>query len=420
MLAKLLAPSYNSAMNTRTGLQRLVANNFAQLNGAKTGVISNHSAIDENGAHLVDLLVESKKCSIARLFSPEHGFRGDAQDMESVETYQDPKTGIEVVSLYGSNESSLVPSEKFLSDLDLVVFDIQDIGSRYYTYVNTLAYTMGVAAKTNTKVLVLDRPNPINGISIEGSPLEDRYKSFCGYAPIGNRHGLTSGELSVLFNKGLSLGQGNASATACELEVVELENWDRSSFFNETSLPWVLPSPNMPTLETALVYPGGCLFEATNMSEARGTTRPFELIGAPYIVPEQWSELSLELYTELSGEKPEGFFLRQTSFTPGFQKWAKKACHGVQIHITDCSKPFSYRLCLAMIAAAAKLYPNDFAWRSDAYEFKTDISPIDILYGNPNFRLQLEKDPTDLKSIKQEIEGFEKDYSAVHEQFKIY
>jgi len=406
--------------SVKTGLARLVDSGFAQVSGMKLGIISNHSAIDSDGNHLVDLIAESKKCEIIKLFSPEHGFRGDAQDMESVQSYKDPKTGLEVVSLYGASEDSLVPSEKLLKDLDAVIYDIQDIGSRYYTYVNTLAYTMGTASKTGTKIIVLDRPNPIDGISVEGSPLHDPCKSFCGYAPIGNRHGLTAGELAQLFNKGLELQGGQAAAIGCDLEIIEIENWNRNSLFDETGIPWVLPSPNMPTLETALVYPGACLFEATNMSEGRGTTRPFELIGAPYIESDPWIELGLDYYRTLAGEEASGFFLRSTSFTPGFQKWAGKTCHGLQIHIRDRKKPFSYRLSLALIAAAAKLYPKDFAWRSEAYEFKTDISPIDILYGNQNFRLQLEKEPEKLSDIRKEIEGFESNFRQVKTSFQLY
>ncbi len=407
-------------ISVKSGLDILLESQSSKLNKMRIGLIANHSAVDYTGNHIVDRLSELSNLSIVRLFAPEHGFRGEAQDMESVGSTKDLKTGLEIVSLYGEKEDSLKPNPEHLKDLDAIVFDIQDVGARYYTYANTLAYTMQVAAKLNIKVFVLDRPNPIDGIHIEGSPLLNDFHSFCGYTPIPNRHGLTVGELAIVFKKGLAIGGGDVTGIDCDLEIIKMENWNREMIFDETALPWVFPSPNMPTLETALVYPGGCLFEATNISEGRGTTKPFELLGAPYIDAEAWRDKSIELYAQLTQKEPSDFFLRPTSFCPKFQKSADESCFGVQIHLINRKSKFSYKLCLAMIAAAKSLWPESFAWRKEAYEFKDELSPIDILYGSSSYRLQLESNPEDLTKIKKEIDEFEEKFLEKRTEFLLY
>ena len=401
-------------MPVKTGLDYLSEVSFRPIKGAKLGICANQASIDSNFNHIVDLVSSEESCEIVRLFAPEHGIRGELQDMEHITELSDPLTGLPVVSLYGSGAETLVPSEDSLRDLDAILVDLPDIGSRYYTFAQTLAYTMRTAAKTNTKVIVVDRPNPINGTSVEGGSLIESCVSFCGLYPTSNRHGMTLGELAKMFKEGIQVGEFGHDPIGCELEILPVSGWSREMYFDQTGLPWVFPSPNMPTIEAAITYPGTCLFEGTNLSEGRGTTMPFELLGAPFIDGEKWAEA---VYSQ--GIKLEGVFLRPVYFKPKFSKWANEPCSGVQIHITDREKYDPYRFGLALIASAKELYPNDFKWRQETYEFVENTPAIDLLFGSPDFRNCVNQGRP-VSSLLSNITTFEKEFTQKRHPFLLY
>jgi len=362
-------------MSVATGLDRLVAGATSCLRGKRVGLIANPTSVDRRLRHAADLLMDADDVELAALFGPEHGIRGDAQDMISVSEAIDPRTGVAVHSLYGADLASLSPRPESLAGLDALVFDIQDIGARYYTYVWTMVLAMRACAGKGIHFVVLDRPNPIGGDVIEGGAVEAGFDSFVGLCSVPNRHGLTAGEIAQMIHQreGLDL----------QLEVVELEGWDRSMYFDETGLPWVLPSPNMPTLDTALVYPGMCLVEGTELSEGRGTTRPFEIFGAPYIDGHVLAEA-------LADEDLPGVRFRPLGFLPTFQKHAGQPCGGVQIHVDDRYRFRSYLTGVAVLRAVHRLYPEKFRWRTRAYEFVDQIPAIDLLAGSASLREGIE------------------------------
>lgn len=396
-----------------SGLDIWSRSGFAEIRGKTVGVVCNHAAVDRNLDHLVDLLLAGG-VKIAKIFAPEHGFRGALQDMAGVDSQVDPQTKITVVSLYGSTKESLAPQPQQLGGLDAVVCDLPDIGTRYYTFAQTIGLLLETAAPLKTPVFVIDRPNPIDGQTIEGGPLVKECRSFCGYAPVPNRHGLTLGELCSLMNGGFGAGNDTIPPLKADLHIIRVEDWQRSQYLDDTGLPWVFPSPNMPNLDTAIVYPGMCLFEATNISEGRGTTRPFELIGAPFINPPDWIEETRRTGLALSGAK-----LRPAVFVPKFQKFADTTCHGIQLHITDRAEFKPFRWGLALIAALHRLYPKNFSWRKGSYEFEDKVSAIDLLYGSSRFRETVEADQT-LAGLEQEISAFEKSYAAERKNFLLY
>ena len=366
----------------RSGLDRLIREGASAAGlspGARVGLIAHPASVDARARHAADLLASHPHFRLVRLFGPEHGIRGEAQDMEVVAASADGATGLPVVSLYGDTEDSLKPSPAHLADLDVLVHDLQDVGSRYYTFVYTLAHAMEAAAEAGLPVVVLDRPNPIGGLAVEGPVLEPAFRSFVGRYPIPVRHGLTTGELALLFR--------DAFGVRCDLRVVPMEGWRRRSHFEETGLPWVAPSPNMPTPETARVYPGGCLVEGTNLSEARGTTRPFELTGAPWLD-------GAALARALTAEDLPGVLFRAAAFRPEFQKHARRLCEGVQVHVSDreAFRPFATYLALLREARGQDVLAFD--WRRDAYEFVRDRLAIDLLLGKAGLREMLEAGAT--------------------------
>ena len=398
----------------KTGLDILVTEDFAHLKNASVAVVANQASVDSKLRHLVDLLYANHPLKLKRIFAPEHGFRGALQDMEHVGHQTDPDTGVPIISLYGKTEATLAPQPEFLNDIDILIFDLQDIGSRYYTFVQTLRFCMEACVKANVKILVLDRPNPINGLTLEGSNLEIDCRSFCGYAPVANRHGLTVGEFATLMNCGFGGGVDHIEGINADLEIIKLREWKREIYFDATGLPWVLPSPNMPSLDAAIVYPGMCLFEATNISEGRGTTRPFELIGAPYINGKIWKEAIFKQGIDLKGVE-----LRPTDFIPQFQKSKGEVCGGVQVHITDRKSFQPYRLGLAMIAAAKFLYPTHFSWRAQAYEFVTNVPAIDLLYGSAEFRETIDSG-NPIEKLMPKLHDFETKYQEERAEILLY
>jgi len=309
---------------------------------------------------------------LGALFGPQHGILGQTQDnMIEWEGFTDTVTGLPVYSLYGEHRK---PTPEMLADLDTLVIDLQDVGARYYTFIWTMMLCLEACAEAGCRVVVLDRPNPLGGDHIEGSVLNPVYRSFVGLAPIPMRHGLTIGELAQFF-----VAWGRLDV---KLEVVWLEGWRRAMHFEATGLPWVLPSPNMPTLDTARVYPGGCLLEGTTLSEGRGTTRPFEIFGAPYVDP-------VALAGKLDSWSLPGCRFRPLHFEPTFHKYAGQVCGGVQVHVTDPVTFESVVTYTAAIAAIAQLWPDDFAWKQPPYEYETEKLPIDILAGGTGWREQV-------------------------------
>jgi len=358
-------------MGMRTGLEKLLDDPRRVLARARVGLVANPTAVDRRLAHAADLLHAHEDVDLRLLFGPEHGIRGSAQDMIGVEAARDPATGLEEVSLYGATFASLSPTAEQLSRIDVLLFDVQDVGARYYTYAATMALCMRAAKTAGVKVVVLDRPNPIGGVQVEGGGLNPGFENFCALYPVPQRHGLTVGELARLYNDAFGIG--------CDLTVVPCEGWERASYYDETTLPWVMPSPNMPTVDTAVVYPGMCLLEGTNLSEGRGTTRPFELVGAPFVD-------GRALSAELVREGLAGVIFRPCTIEPMFQKHARKRCGAVQLHVTDRRAFDSYRTGLAVLVAARKLWPKEFAWRTEAYEFRDDVPAVDLLTGDPAVR----------------------------------
>ncbi len=348
-----------------TGLERVLSDREGALAGKRVGLIANPTTVDTHLRHAVDLLAAHPKVDLRVLFGPEHGLRGDAQDMIAVGAARDARTGLPVYSLYGTDEGSLTPPPESLEGLDVVVFDIQDVGSRYYTYVWTMVLAMRACAAAGVGFVVLDRPNPIGGHLVEGGAIEPGYHSFVGLCSLPNRHGLTAGEIArwVMDTEKLDLA----------LEIVTMHGWQRAMYFEDTGLPWILPSPNMPTRDTALVYPGMCLVEGTELSEGRGTTRPFELAGAPFID----SQALAEALADLPGLVP-----RPVVFRPTFHKWAGQPCGGVQLHVTDREAFRPYLTGVAFLREIRMRWPEHFAWRTKAYEFVADIPAIDLLAGS--------------------------------------
>jgi uncharacterized protein YbbC (DUF1343 family) len=369
-----------------TGLMRLMRDPKRYLDADRIGLVANPTTVDGELRHAADLLHAHPDVRLVTLFGPEHGLRAVAQYMEGVAGGErDAQTGLPVVSLYGATEDTLAPHPDHLGDLDTLVFDIQDVGARYYTYAATMALCMRAARKANKRVVVLDRPNPLGGVQVEGSGLHPGLENFCGLYPVPQRHGMTVGELARLYNTAFGIG--------CELTVVPMEGWRRPQYYDETGLFWVLPSPNMPTLDTALVYPGMCLLEATNISEGRGTTRPFELFGAPYID-------AVALCEALAREDLPGVLFRPCHFRPTFDKFTGEACQGAQIHVRSRSDFLSYRTGLAVITVVRRLWPRHFAWRTAPYEFRDDVPAIDLLTGNGGVRLAIDAG----KSVTQVLE----------------
>jgi len=357
--------------DVRLGSNRLLRS--TRLDGARVGIVCNHASVDHGFEHIVDRLAASDRLTLAAIFGPQHGVRSDVQD-NMIETphRDDPARRVPIYSLYSETRE---PTAEMLRGLDVLVIDLQDIGARIYTYIYTMANCLKACARHGVPVIVCDRPNPINGVDVEGALLVPGFESFVGLFPIPMRHGMTMGELARLFNERFGVGAA--------LEVVEMEGWRREMYADATGLPWVMPSPNMPTLDTAIVYPGTVLFEGTMLSEARGTTRPFELVGAPWIEAERFGK-------EMNALGLPGAYLRPAVFEPTFQKHAKQTCGGCQIHVTDRLAFRPVLTGVALIQMFRNLNPQNFAWRQPPYEYEHDKLPIDILAGSAALREQIE------------------------------
>lgn len=358
----------------RLGLERLLKDQRHLLRGLRVGLVCNQASVNHSFHHAADLMAEDREIDLRALFGPQHGIRGDVQD-NMIETghTRDHATGLPIYSLYSETR---YPTREMLKDVDVLVFDMQDVGCRIYTFAYTLANCMRVANELGKKVIVCDRPNPITGRHISGNILEADQTSFVGQFPIPTRHGMTIAELASLFNKHFLIG--------CDLELVTMEGWQRNYWYDDTDGPWVMPSPNIPSADTTIVFPGTVHLEGTQLSEGRGTTRPFELVGAPYIVPEDFSQ-------RLNSLGLNGVYFRPCIFRPTFQKHAGVSCGGVQIHVTDREQFEPVIAGLAVVKAALELYPTEFSWKEPPYEYEFHRNPFDVIAGSARLRPAIEK-----------------------------
>jgi len=354
------------------GSERLLAS--PRLNGLRVGVLANPASIDHSFRHVVDRLGESTRCTLTAIFGPQHGYRSDLQD-NMIETphAKDRRRKVPIFSLYSETRE---PTREMLDLIDVLVIDLQDVGSRIYTFIYTMANCLRASARAGLPVIVCDRPNPIGGAEVEGPTLEPGHESFVGQFRMPMRHGMTVAELARLFNEHHGIG--------ADLEVVPMEGWSREMDFDATDMPWVMPSPNIPTLGTAIVYPGTVLFEGTKLSEGRGTTRPFELIGAPWLDGDQLAE-------RMNRAGLEGVHFRGVTFEPTFQKHAHVTCGGCQIHVTSREAFAPVKVGVSLLRECFGSAPDRFEWRDPPYEYEYDKMPIDILAGSPALREQIEQ-----------------------------
>jgi uncharacterized protein YbbC (DUF1343 family) len=371
------------------------------LNHKRVGLIANQTSVSTRLEYSWRLLRQAG-IELTRIFSPEHGLFAVEQDQIAVA--RQPETGCEIVSLYGDSEQSLAPARELLDGLDLVLFDIQDVGSRYYTYVNTLALFMKAAEGLDIEIMVLDRPNPLGGTLIEGPQLDPAFHSFVGVMPVPVRHGLTAGEIAHFYRdyKKLDLN----------LAVIPMQGWSRDMLFPETGLPWVPPSPNMPSFEAAEVYPGMCLFEGLNVSEGRGTTTPFLLSGALFVDPDALAE-------RLASMPLEGVVFRPTWFRPTFHKYSGEAIGGIYLHVTDHARFRPFATGIAMTCALRELWPEQFEFLDGVYEFRDDIPAFDLLAGSSAIRSMI-LDNRDAETIIASWEKDEAAFASIKPNFHLY
>ena len=361
----------NLGMSVTLGCEALLAS--PSLDGKRVGLVCNPASVDSRLRHVADLFARHQKAELVALFGPQHGFRSDVQD-NMIETGhgEDCIRRVPVYSLYSETRE---PTATMLEGIDVLVIDLQDVGSRIYTFIYTMANCLIACRKHAVKAIVCDRPNPIGGAQFEGPMLVHGFESFVGQYPIPMRHGMTIAELAQLFNSEFGIG--------ATLEIAKMHGWNRGMYFDDTHLPWVIPSPNMPTLDTAIVYPGAVLFEGTNVSEGRGTTRPFEITGAPWPIAERFAE-------HMNALALPGVYFRPAVFEPTFQKHAKTTCAGCQMHVLDRREFIPVEAGVALIKAYRDADPKQFAWRQPPYEYEHTKMPIDILAGSSELREQVE------------------------------
>jgi uncharacterized protein YbbC (DUF1343 family) len=382
----------------QTGLQRWLAAAPASARRARAGLVLHPASVLPNLQRADDALLEAG-FALGTLFGPQHGARGDKQDnMVESAHYRDRRRALPVHSLYGDVRK---PTPEMLRGLDLLLFDLQDVGVRIYTYTWTLLLCMQAARECGVRVVVLDRPNPVGGVERAGPLLREGYESFIGLRPLPLRHGLTLGEIARYANDAWGVG--------CELEVISCQGWHRADYFEASGLPWVMPSPNLPTLDSCVVYPGMVLLEGTNLSEGRGTTRPFEIFGAPYLDPDV-------LVARLGEEGLPGVVFRACHFEPTFQKHAGQLCGGAQLHVTDRASFEPVRTAVAILRTAAELAPGAFTWRPPPYEYEYEKPAIDILWGSDQLRLGIDAG----KTTDELLAGADAEVRAFSERVRPY
>lgn len=386
----------------RPGIEVLLEDRLSFLSGQRIGLVCNQASVLPDLRHAADVFFEHPDINLTTLFGPQHGIRGDAQDnMIETDHAVDSHTGLWIYSLYSETRE---PTESMLANVDTIVFDLQDVGCRIYTFVYTMANCMRAAKKYGKRVVVCDRPNPIGGVAVEGNVTETEFTSFVGQFEIPTRHGMTTGELARMFNEHFGIG--------CDLEVVPMEGWRREMYFEETGLPFVMPSPNIPTVDTCVVFPATVHIEGTELSEGRGTTKPFELNGAPYIDPWAWVA-ALEKYNF------PGVTYRQTFFQPTFQKHAKVTCGGLQLHVTDRNAFTPVIVGIAMIKTAYDLYDDEFEWKRDAYEYVFDKNPFDVVCGSDKIRKAIETGGP-IEEIEQSWQKGLSEFKVIRRNYLLY
>jgi len=388
------------------GIDKFITNPPPWAKNKRIGLLCHQASLNSKLIHSKILLYKNFPAKLTCLFSPQHGLFAQKQD-NMIESYDviDDEIGIPVFSLYGKTR---IPKEEHLSLIDIFVVDLQDVGTRVYTYIWTMLLAMKACAKKNITFVVLDRPNPISGEIIEGNILEKDLFSFVGLAPIPMRHGMTMGELALYFKEYENLD--------LDLHVIKMDGWKRKMFFDQTELYWVWPSPNMPTLDTAIVYPGQVIFEGTNISEGRGTTKPFEVFGAPFLEP----KIFLEFFNKIDiNWKELGFFLRRQDFEPTFNKWKNNYCYGFQIHVLDRLKFRPYLVSLAILYTIIKTSEKNFSWKSPPYEYEFKKLPIDLIIGNKEIRTLLKMNDSFNKIIRI-IANDLKRFKEIRQKFLLY
>ncbi len=383
------------------GIDRLVENQFKSLAKARIGLVTNFSCCDSNLVPTIKLFANQKKADLVAIFAPEHGLYAALQDQVKAGDYLDKKTKTRVSNLYGQ---TLMPDTELLRKVDVLVIDLQDIGTRYYTFVWSAILMIKAAAALQKEIVILDRPNPLNGIRVQGPVLEPGYASFVGLYAIPVRHGLTIGELCFLINEEYGLGG--------RIRVIRMRGWSRSYYYDQTGLAWTMPSPNMPCLDTALVYPGLCLLEGTNISEGRGTTRPFEVFGAPWID-------SFDLVAAINRKDIPGACFRPTFFIPQFGRHTGRLCRGAQIYVLDRQRFEPFSTGLEIIRTVIRLYPKRFRWRKPPYEFENKRLPIDILCGNSWISRALENKRS-VEYLKKRWEKDLKRFKRMRNKYLLY
>jgi uncharacterized protein YbbC (DUF1343 family) len=391
-----------SVRKIKLGIERLCGERADLIEGRRVGLVCNQASVDHELRHSADVLQSVEGVQLTSLYGPQHGIRGDVQD-NMVETphTRDVETGLPVYSLYSETRE---PTEEMLQDVDVLVCDLQDIGCRIYTFIYTIANCMRVASRLGKRVIVCDRPNPIGGVGIEGNLLESGFESFVGQFQLPTRHGMTAGELSKMFNEHWGIG--------CDLEIVTLDGWSRELWFDETDASWVLPSPNIPTLDSATIFPGTVHLEGTQISEGRGTTRPFELVGAPYVEAGDFAR-------RLESIGLPGVRFRPTNFLPTFQKHAGVTCGGVQIHVLDRLELRPVVTGLAVVKTCYDLYGEDFRWKEPPYEYVFDKNPFDVISGTDRLRLWLERGDS-LEEIERSWRAGLPEFEAARQKYLLY
>jgi uncharacterized protein YbbC (DUF1343 family) len=378
-------------MNVKTGLENLLEHPKAGLEGYRLGLLCNSSSVDRQFVHARFLINKLYPGQLKAVYSPQHGFYAEKQDnMIESSDIMDPYLNIPVFSLYGETR---VPSRKMLDAIDLLIIDLPDVGTRVYTFSTTVSYCLEAAKKYDKKVLILDRPNPIGGNLVEGNILHPDCESFVGRFPVPMRHGLTMGELALFYNEHFGIG--------CNLEIIPLKGWRRNMFFKNTGLAWTAPSPNLPTPDSAVVYPGQVIWEGTNISEGRGTTQPFEIFGAPFLQPQKIIQF-------LKNPSIPGVILREVAFEPTANKWKGEICKGFQIHIVDHQNYRPYQTSLRLLQAVLLVHKDHFKWKTPPYEYEFEKRPIDLILGDKKIRKCLESGMELSKVEKEWKEDLEK------------
>jgi uncharacterized protein YbbC (DUF1343 family) len=375
-----------------TGLDQFEQKFWKRYRGQSLGLLANQASVDHNLQNAKDVISTLLPGQLKILFGPQHGFRGEDQDnMLETEDYLDPELQIPVFSLYGNKRDR---RSDILGTIDLLIIDLQDVGTRVYTFPTTMLYCLKEAARAGKRVLILDRPNPLGGIIVEGNLLRPEFYSIVGPFTLPMRHGLTLGELAYLFKDAFKID--------CDITVISLKGWRRHMLWKDTALRWIMPSPNMPLLETAQVYPGQVIWEGTNISEGRGTCRPFEIFGAPFIDPFMLKEA-------VASEDIEGCYLQEYYFRPTFNKWKGKLCGGFMIQVLNPIIYRPYRTSLSLLKTIVEAYRDEFAWRKPPYEYDFKRLPIDLIFGDSSIRVTLEQGKNInelLEDCSKELEGF--------------